>query len=449
MAGTATLIVAGVLLGAIVNLAVYKLSWEPQGANPWVRSRSAGPAGRWYDRIPVVGWLRLRRAAALRGTSFWLIPMLVEIGMGIGTWALYAWEVDQQRLIVDQLRAGPFAPVGPNGPLVAARAGPGLVHALFAAHLALVAFMVVASLIDLAEKIIPDSVTIPGALLGLVLAAILPWSRLPQIDLLAAPPPLGRMLVDAAGAPLVGPGGQAVYARFLLLTSPRALPPALAGAPAASALALGLGCYLFWWVALLPRSWSTRHGLVRAIRVCCARLRRSVTSRLAAWLLAAGTAGIVLAWVRGGPAWAALLSALVGLVAGGAVVWAVRVAGSAALGKEAMGFGDVTLMMMIGAFMGWQPCLVIFFLAPLAALVVGVGQWLLKRDQVIPYGPFLCLATLFVIVRWGEIWPTLRDLFALQWLVPAAMVVCVGLMWAMLALWRRVVQWVQWVVGAR
>ena len=57
-----------------------------------------------------------------------------------------------------------------------------------------------------------------------------------------------------------------------------------------------------------------------------------------------------------------------------------------------MGFGDVTLMAMIGAFMGWQPCMIVFFLSPFAGAVVGLVQWCLIRDNVIPYGPFLCLA---------------------------------------------------------
>ena len=42
---------------------------------------------------------------------------------------------------------------------------------------------------------------------------------------------------------------------------------------------------------------------------------------------------------------------------------------------------------------------IIFFLAPLAGLVVGLVQWFVDRDNVIPYGPFLCLATLGVFGR--------------------------------------------------
>ena len=57
-----------------------------------------------------------------------------------------------------------------------------------------------------------------------------------------------------------------------------------------------------------------------------------------------------------------LLTALIGLVGSGGIVWAVRLIGTAALRREAMGFGDVTLMMMVGTFLGWQACLIAFFL---------------------------------------------------------------------------------------
>ena len=82
-----------------------------------------------------------------------------------------------------------------------------------------------------------------------------------------------------------------------------------------------------------------------------------------------------------------MLTALVGLAASGGIVWAVRLIGTAALRREAMGFGDVTLMMMIGAFLGWQAGLMLFFLAPFAGLVIGLLQFVLRRDDVIPLRP--------------------------------------------------------------
>ena len=93
-------------------------------------------------------------------------------------------------------------------------------------------------------------------------------------------------------------------------------------------------------------------------------------------------------------------------------------------------------MAMIGAFLGWQPCLIIFFLAPFAGLVIGVLRLILFRDREIPYGPFLCLATLLLIVDWAEIWTYTKDTFALGWLVPLAVLCCLALMAVMLGVWR-------------
>ena len=59
-----------------------------------------------------------------------------------------------------------------------------------------------------------------------------------------------------------------------------------------------------------------------------------------------------------------------------------------------MGGGDVKLLAMIGAFMGWKLALLTFFLAPFFGLVIGVFNILTKKDHTIPYGPFLSIAAL-------------------------------------------------------
>jgi hypothetical protein len=124
------------------------------------------------------------------------------------------------------------------------------------------------------------------------------------------------------------------------------------------------------------------------------------------------------------------------------MVWAVRIVGSAAMRREAMGFGDVTLMMMIGAFLGWQAGILIFFLAPFAGLVVGLAQVILRRDDVIPYGPFLCLGALVVMVGWGEFWNArphgIQALFGLPWLVPGVLAIGLVMLGAMLVIWRNI-----------
>ncbi len=227
-----------------------------------------------------------------------------------------------------------------------------MLHLEFAAHAVLIALMLAASLIDVDEKIIPDEITIPGTLVGLLLAAAWPRSLLPD----AVPMGGGEWGLD-----------------FLHLTSPNRL-ARLAGRRPANGLA-GAGTGLL--VAVVRGAVAA--VVVRAARLapggalCWARIVRDRSTYRILRMALMGSLAIAVVWFRGGLGWQGLLTALVGMAASGGLVWLVRIIGTAALRREAMGFGDVTLMAMIGAYLGWQPCLVVFFLAPLAGLVVGAA----------------------------------------------------------------------------
>jgi prepilin signal peptidase PulO-like enzyme (type II secretory pathway) len=63
------------------------------------------------------------------------------------------------------------------------------------------------------------------------------------------------------------------------------------------------------------------------------------------------------------------------------------------LGKEALGFGDVKMIAMMGAFLGWQLTLVSLFLASFLGSVIGIGLVAItrNRDYLIPLGSFLAI----------------------------------------------------------
>ncbi len=344
--------------------------------------------------------------------------MLIELFAGLGLAGLYWWEVRLQAILPEPLIAAVR-----GGNVAARREAIATLHLVFIAHAFLIGFMVVASLIDVDERLIPDEVTVPGTLLGLLLAALLPWSLLPIMF----------------RAPIVGLGFGLPELRFLTFASPNDWPWPSEWVPDdLKGLAVGLGCVWLWCIGLMPRSWRTRHGWRRAWAIFWARLRRD---RLTLWALAIGliaSIGVVVVWRIGGNHWRGLLSSLIGMAAGGGLMWLVRIIGKAVLRQEAMGFGDVTLMAMIGAFLGWQACLVIFFLAPIAGAAIGITQLLLRRQNEIRYGPFLCLAALVTIVRWSTIWEDLSGVFALGWLVPATIAGCLLLMVPLLILVRLV-----------
>ena len=57
----------GVCLASLANLGIYCLAWNPRPISPWSRPDPAAPPRRWSDRLPILGWLGLRREAKLHG----------------------------------------------------------------------------------------------------------------------------------------------------------------------------------------------------------------------------------------------------------------------------------------------------------------------------------------------------------------------------------------------
>ncbi len=113
------------------------------------------------------------------------------------------------------------------------------------------------------------------------------------------------------------------------------------------------------------------------------------------------------AWLLASPHLHGFLICSAGWVIGGGIVWVVRIIGGWVLRREAMGFGDVVLMAMIGSFLGWQAAAAVFFLAPAFALLAALVSWLTKRSREIPYGPYLSLSALALLLGWPRIWPTI------------------------------------------
>lgn len=93
--------------------------------------------------------------------------------------------------------------------------------------------------------------------------------------------------------------------------------------------------------------------------------------------------------------WGLFKSAL-GLLAGGASIYLIGVLGKIIFKKDAMGGGDVKLMAMIGAFLGVKYAILIFFMAPFFGSAVGIVMKLKYKVDIIPYGPYLSLATIVV-----------------------------------------------------
>lgn len=68
---------------------------------------------------------------------------------------------------------------------------------------------------------------------------------------------------------------------------------------------------------------------------------------------------------------------------------------------ESMGGGDVKLLAMIGAFLGWQKAVLTFFIAPVFGAIIGIINLVIKKDHTIPYGPFLSIGAVLALF-WAD-----------------------------------------------
>jgi leader peptidase (prepilin peptidase)/N-methyltransferase len=90
-------------------------------------------------------------------------------------------------------------------------------------------------------------------------------------------------------------------------------------------------------------------------------------------------------------------SALIGAVLGGGVLYGIAAAYYMVRRDEGLGMGDVKMLAMIGAFLGWQAVLVTLVLSSFAGALVGVGLMALQRGNMklaLPFGTFLALGAI-------------------------------------------------------
>ena len=118
--------------------------------------------------------------------------------------------------------------------------------------------------------------------------------------------------------------------------------------------------------------------------------------------------GVALSFVDPRVAW---LDAVIGVAAGGGLLYAVAWIYLKMRGQQGMGMGDVKMIAMIGAFVGWKGALLTIFIGSMLGSVVGLTLMKIKGrewDYALPFGTFLAVAA--VIVDWGGV-----ELIAWYW----------------------------------
>lgn len=117
------------------------------------------------------------------------------------------------------------------------------------------------------------------------------------------------------------------------------------------------------------------------------------------------------AWV---PHLLSLDAACVGFVVGGGSIYAMGVLGDFLFRKDSMGGGDVKLLAMVGAFLGWKASILAFFIAPFFGAAYGLIEKFRTNDTTIAYGPFLVLGSLIALFFEEQIITQILQLYGLR-----------------------------------
>lgn len=98
---------------------------------------------------------------------------------------------------------------------------------------------------------------------------------------------------------------------------------------------------------------------------------------------------------------AGLFNSFIGILVGGGLFFLIAV-----VSRGGMGGGDIKMMAMVGAFIGWKGVLLVTFIGSLSGSIVGIFLMFLKgkdRKTKVPFGPFLALGSAITLFFGGEI----------------------------------------------
>lgn len=415
----------GACLGSLVNVLAYRMPRGLGVVSPPSRCTSCGTRLTWRENFPVLGWILLRGRCRFCRSPISAEYPIVEALTGVLFALVYAM------LFLNDYRGigSVFAGIRPEWALAG---GVRLMWPVMVVWLTLVTCLLAVTIIDARTFQIPLSLVWIPSLVGLVghvglalyvqygyvyrklMGAAAGWTWA-----LVSPGPYGWKWVGAALGGIVGLGvGLALLKTGLIKRSfldyaeweARALKEASGAAAADEGSAspdaappggdsASVGDPELWVQYPHARREMVRELIFLAPCIGLAFLGAGLAMRWAGpWTYdprVMETVPTVLV-----PLWLDVLSGVIlGYLVGGGVVWGVRILGSLAFGKEAMGLGDVHLMAAVGACLGWVDSALAFF----GATFVGLGWWILGRvfrgvgKRHMPFGPYLAVSTILVM----------------------------------------------------
>lgn len=382
----------GSSVGSFINVVVYRLPREMSIVRPGSHCTLCEHPIAWYDNVPIIAWFLLRGRCRHCGGSFSIRYPMVELLTALLFVMLYwAYFLGEVREGLTDLSYGRWL--------------------IYIGHMVLICGLLVSSLIDGEHWIIPLSVsyTVVGA--ALILSMIWPYFVAAAAEPLLNPAPWASIKTGAlALGGAAGLGLSMILLKFGLIKRSFAdydqeqeqpqgekkhAPPNARAEQGVKGEEIGID---------LPPN-IIRREMFREVIFLLPVVAGAVV--LMSVLTSGGSPASGWGRLILGQKWlCGLLGSVFGFMIGGGVVWATRIGGSLAFGKEAMGLGDVHLMAAVGAMLGWTSPVIAFFLAPFMGLSWALARLLIHRTREIPYGPFLSMATVIVmlahdiIVQW-------------------------------------------------
>ena len=357
----------GAFVGSFLNVCIHRLPRNESVVHPPSRCYACGARVRWYDNLPVIGYLVLRGRCRWCGSPFSIRYLLLEVvvaALTAGTvWTVLAgWHTPAKWLLELGLQ-------------------PAIAQAIAAGSLLLLMwFLLVATVIDIDHLIIPDELTksfqlaAPFAAIAVASNLNFAWNG---ADWLIRFDVFQHAHVDAWGYFSKIGGITAAVLLFLLLSLPLAKVIYSRYCPEGErwrdedhrGFRWGVG----WFVIA-----SVVHLSVLAI--LCAK---------------AGPGPEVPPQVY---AIASLGMAILGSLAGWMSLYMVGLLGTVAFRKNAMGFGDVKFLAPIGAWLGPVGVVLAFFGAAVAGSLIGLPLYLMGGKRTIPFGPYLALGAVLTLL---------------------------------------------------
>jgi leader peptidase (prepilin peptidase)/N-methyltransferase len=374
----------GCCVGSFLNVVVYRLPRDKSLVRPPSSCPACGKHIRFYDNIPLVSWLLLggkcRFCRARISPRYFVIELLTGL-IFVGMFALY---------FRSGLRSG--IPVFLSGGWF-----------IYLLSIILLSALIACSAIDLELWIIPLSICWVATAAGLLASFLAPLVIHPM----------------------------AISHYFLLPTTADLIlvnQTTVASLSAGAAIGLGVSGLLLA-TGLIKRSYNlsrlqsspetpqqqNEDKFNDRVEVCkeAVFLLPIIAFAVAAnWLVNRFPA--LHQWWLGLsqiPVIAGLMGSLAGYFVGCGIVWATRILGTLAFGREAMGLGDVHLMGAAGTVVGPLLVIVAFFIAPFFGLGWAGVQMFIKKTRQIPYGPFLSLGILAVMILHDRIIAYLNVVF--------------------------------------